>query len=320
MNVLYQDLLEATQQFGIEIPPMQGELACAFVGEWNSGKSSLLNSLFGLPLLPEKPIPTTKTVVSLGQGMVSEPVAIVQTESGERQESRGQAAIMALQASTQNLPRIDYWSPQLGLPAHTVFIDTPGFNDTDQIASTKAETVQADLVVFVMNADVSALNQTQINFIQQVALSKADLKDLFFVVTHSDLIDNEQDRQSIRQRIGAHISSDRIFLLSNKNQEGLPGFKEAFYKYIDERKEVLLDQRRLRHERQLTDALRHQVGLERAALGQLKTQTVEQREALRMKIQEARRKEIVKDCIDLAIWLGVSIPVITGKFTRANLS
>jgi tRNA U34 5-carboxymethylaminomethyl modifying GTPase MnmE/TrmE len=294
MNTLRQDLLEITRQFSIDLPPMQGDLACAFVGEWNSGKSSLLNSLFGAPLLPEKPIPTTKTVVSLGQGTESEPVAVIQTESGERQESRGQAAIAALQTSTQNLPRIDYRAPQLDLPLHTVFIDTPGFNDTDQVASTKAETVQADLVVFVMNADVSALNQTQINFIQQVTFSKADLKDLFFVITHSDLIDNDQDRDSIRQRIGAHIGSDRIFLLSNKNQEGLASFKEAFYRYIDERKEVLLEQRHRRHERQLTEALRHQVALEYTALAQLKIQTTEQREELRGKIQEARRKEMIK--------------------------
>ncbi|HAS51016.1 MAG TPA: hypothetical protein DCS21_04490, partial [Gammaproteobacteria bacterium] len=154
MNSLRHDLLETAQQFNIDLPPMQGELACAFVGEWNSGKSSLQNSLLGLPLLPEQPIPTTKTVVTLGQGQVAEPVAIIQTATGSCQEYRGSDAINALQNSTQNLPRIDYRAPQLDLPPHTLFIDTPGFNDTDQIASAKAETVQADLVVFVMNADV----------------------------------------------------------------------------------------------------------------------------------------------------------------------
>ncbi|MDQ5911397.1 MAG: Dynamin protein [Pseudomonadota bacterium] len=294
MNSLRHDLLETAQQFNIDLPPMQGELACAFVGEWNSGKSSLQNSLLGLPLLPEQPIPTTKTVVSLGQGQVAEPVAIIQTETGAYQEYRGPAAITALQNSTQNLPRIDYRAPQLDLPPHTLFIDTPGFNDTDQIASAKAETVQADLVVFVMNADVSALNQTQINFIQQVALSKANLQDLFFVITHSDLLDNPVDREILCQRVGAHIGSDRIFLLSNKSQEGVQAFKTVLYGYIRERQTVLLEQRSQRHERQLVEALRHQVALERAALAQLKTQTAEQREALRVKIQEARRKEMAK--------------------------
>lgn len=294
MQSSYDSLLDTARQFGIEIPPLQGDLACAFVGEWNSGKSSLLNNLFGLPLLPARAIPTTKTVVLLRRDDATEPTIWVQETTGEPREYRGQAAVEALQQSTQDLLRIEYQAPQLEMPTHTVFIDTPGFNDTDQHASTRAATVHADLMVFVLNARVSALNQTQIEFIQRAVLSKANLKDLFFVLTHGDVLEDDDDADSLRQRIGAHVGSDRIFLLSNQDPHSIQDFKQALYAYIEERRGVLLDDRRQRHQRQLLDALQQQVALERAALKQVQSQTVEQREALRTEIQEARRKESQK--------------------------
>ncbi|WP_172452684.1 dynamin family protein [Chromatium okenii] len=294
MNLPYDSLLDTARQFNIEISPLQGDLVCAFVGEWNSGKSSLLNNLFGLPLLPERATPATKTLVLLQRNTDSAPHAKVQDDRGAIQEYQGTAAVEALQQSLQHLSRIEYQAPQLDVPAHTVFVDTPGFNDTDQQASTKAETVRADLIVFVLNARVSALNQTQIDFIQRAVLSKANLKDLFFVLTHSDVLEDDDDSASLRQRIGAHVGSDRIFLLSNKDAVTIQGFKQALYTYIDERRSVLLDERRQRHQRQLFDALRQQVALERVALQQMLNQTTEQRDALRTEIQEARRKESQK--------------------------
>jgi GTPase Era involved in 16S rRNA processing len=291
MNLPYDNLLDTARQFNIDIPPLQGALTCAFVGEWNSGKSSLLNNLFGLPLLPERATPATKTVVLLRRDDTSEPSARIQESAGAPRDYQGQAAIEALQQSTQNLVRIEYQAPQLEMPLHTVFIDTPGFNDTDQQASTRAATVHADLMVFVLNARVSALNQTQIEFIQRAVLSKANLKDLFFVLTHSDVLEDDDDSASLRQRIGAHVGSDRIFLLSNKDAATIQAFKQALYTYIEERRSVLLDDRRQRHQRQLLDALRQQVALERVALQHMHSQTTEQRDALRTEIQEARRKE-----------------------------
>lgn len=294
MDIAPQDLQELAKQFGIDIKPLQGELACVFVGEWNAGKSALLNSLFGMPLLPEKPIPTTKTVVSLGHGTDTETTITIQTETGKIENYQGQAATEALQKATENLPRIDYRSNNLDMPANTLFIDTPGFNDTDQIASTKAEMIPADIVIFVINAGISAINQTQINFIQQVVMSKASIKDVFFVATHCDLLEEQEDLDKLHQRIAVHVDSDRIFLLSNKNHQGIQEFKQVLYDYLNQRQADILEQRRQRYYSQLTEALRHQVSIERAALAHYKSQGDEQRKKLWLDIQEARRKETSK--------------------------
>jgi len=144
MDITSQDMQEMqdlAEKFNIDIKPMQGELTCVFVGQWNAAKSSLLNSLFAMPLLPEGVKPTTKTVVSLAHGTTSETTASIYTKTGGIESYQGQAATEALQRATEDLPRIDYRSNKLDMPANTLFVDTPGFNDTDITTITKAETI-----------------------------------------------------------------------------------------------------------------------------------------------------------------------------------
>ncbi len=289
------ELMEITNQFGIKIQPLQGELACVFVGEWSSGKSSLLNSLFAMSLLPEKPIPTNKTIVYLGRGSSEETVASIPTgENGEVERFQGQEAVESLQRAVQNLPRIDYRSDTLDMPENTLFIDTPGFNDSDQIAGSKAETTSADIVVFVINAAVSAINQTQIDFMNQVVIAKADKSDIFFVATNCDCLESKQDQKKLRQRIASYVSDDRVFLTSNKTQEGIAEFKQIFYRYITERQADVLDKRKARYYKHLTEALKHKITIERGALAHYKIQNEGQRKKLWIDIQEARKKEASK--------------------------
>jgi len=294
MKTIYQDLIETARKLELDIPPVHSQLACAFVGEWSHGKSALINSLIGIPLLPSQPIPTNKTVVRLSRSSESEPSARIQLNESEVQKYSGQAAIDALQRSNQNLAYIDYAAPNLDIPPHVLFIDTPGINDTDQAAGARVDTVSADIIAFVINADATAINQVQIDFIRQVILNKADLKDIYFVFTHGDLVQSEDDRASLQKRLGSQIVSNRVFFISNKDQSGVLPFKEAFYKYLEERQETLLEDRRQRHFRQIAEALDKKVKIERVSLQQFKSQTVEQREQLISKIQEARRKEIVR--------------------------
>jgi len=290
----YQEHLTLARQFDLDIPVMQGQLTCAFVGEWSHGKSALLNSLIGLPLLPSGPTPTNKTIVRLSLGEAAEPVATVHADADAVRHYTGQAAIEALQGAREHLLGIDYRAANLDLPANTVFIDTPGLNDTDQMASSRAESVAADVVVFVINADVSAINQTQIEFIQQVLLAKADLSDLFFVFTHGDLVQDARDRDRLRERLGAEIGPDHIFFLSNKDQSGVQAFKQDFYAYLAERRGALLAHRQQRQTRRLLEALHRAVTLERAALAQYQSQTAEERLRLLAEIQAARVKESTK--------------------------
>jgi len=294
MNSPEQDLLLMAQQFALDVEPLQGQLACAFVGEWSHGKSSLINSLLGLPLLPTDPIPTNKTVVHLSNQPDAEPCTRLYSDTGEETAYTGQAAIESLQKARQHYARIDYQAGNLAIPSGVVFIDTPGINDTDQRASTQAESVAADIVVFVMNPLVAAVNQTQLNFIQQVILGKAEINDLFFVFTHSDDPEAQANKADLQRRLGSHIPSERVFFVSNTDPVGTNALKSVLYAYLGERQKNLLPQRRQRYFRQLSAELGQRLHYERQALQQFKNKTEEQRKQLLNQIREAQRKEAIR--------------------------
>ncbi len=155
-----EQLVNLSHKIGIEAQRPTGDLVCAFVGEWNAGKSSLLNALTGIAL-PARPTSTTRTLVRLSRATAGEALASIIDMEGQQTSFSGPAATDALQRSMEHLTEITLQAPGLDIPAGAVFVDTPGFNDQDQVASTRAETVQADVVVFVLQAIGSVINQTR---------------------------------------------------------------------------------------------------------------------------------------------------------------
>ena len=285
------DLLEFARQFDIQVSPLSGQLACVFVGEWNAGKSSLINSLIGAELLPVEVKETTKTIVRLSKSQEAEPSAKVEIGQGQVQHLTGAAAVEAVQQSREDIPGIEFSSPSLDMPLRTTFIDTPGLNSQNHWLSSKAETVSADIVVFVMQGVGASLNETQVKFIQDIILTKAEMKDLYFIATWSDVLDSEQQRTVEEKFVETGVPLDQLFFVSNKTQAGIAHFKKAFYAYLEKRQGDLLDDRRHKYQKQVAEALHERVMTERALIADQKDRSAEQRQALLVQIQEAKTKE-----------------------------
>jgi hypothetical protein len=286
------ELHELSKEFDIETPAMDPDLVCAFVGEWNSGKSTLINNLVGVQL-PTKPISTTKTVVLLRKVESNENVrAVLETEDGSITEELGVAAGELLQRSIENLKKIEYLSPSLNMPPATAFVDTPGFNDEDQSANTKAESVNADIIIFVFQGAGSAINQTQMAFINNVLLTKGDIKDLFFVVSHTDLL-SKKDTNEIRDRYQKTLGktlADRLYFV-DKSSESSDEFRKNLFDYIQQRRLVLVENRREKLQKNLLMELENKVLTEQAVLKQLKGQRKEDVVKMGEKLSQARKKE-----------------------------
>ena len=292
MNDLEQ-LVTLSRQIGIEAELPAGDLVCAFVGEWNAGKSSLLNALTGVGL-PARPTSTTRTLVRLSRATTDEASASLTTMDGEHTTFSGLAALDVLQRSMEHLAEITLQAPGLDIPPGVVFVDTPGFNDQDQLASTRAETVQADVVVFVLQAIGSVINQTQMDFINQVLLTKGSLEDILFVVTHADLLDHPGERDEIAARYRSLFgdqAADRLFLVSIPDQGGLAPFKQRLYDHLNERLPHLLLDRRRRLGTQLAVKLRQEVERRQALLAVQRDQSAEQIRNLEEQISMARQRE-----------------------------
>ncbi|WP_020616608.1 dynamin family protein [Paenibacillus daejeonensis] len=165
------------------------QLIVAFCGHFSAGKSTLINRLCGAQLLPSSPIPTSANVVSIADG---EPCARIERQSGGKR-TYIEAPPEELEAYCVNgedftSVAITYPIPRLG--GHTVLLDTPGIDSTDDAhrMATESALHLADVVFYVMDYNHV---QSEINF----AFAK-QLKDwgkpLYLIVNQ---IDKHRDQE-----------------------------------------------------------------------------------------------------------------------------
>ena len=135
------------------------------VGEFNAGKSSVLNALFGQRLLEEGPVPTTDRITVL--------------QYGEAPASH----------------RVGDFVVERALPApllrHLTLVDTPGTNSIikEHQRITEDFIPRADLVLFITSFD-RPLSESERAFLGFVREEWG--KRLIFVVNKKDLAENEQ--------------------------------------------------------------------------------------------------------------------------------
>jgi hypothetical protein len=174
-------------------------LLVAVVGEHNRGKSSLVNSLIGLPWLPVgQNAPALPPVYVFGGAQ--EHVEIVY-EGGEATEST-RAELLALSpddAASVSYARVALPSPDLhGL----MIVDTPGLNDPD--TSRLAQTVygllpQSDLALLVLDS-AQALGASEHELIER-RVASAGLQRLLVVLNRDDELEDETQRAAVRDRV-----------------------------------------------------------------------------------------------------------------------
>ncbi|AOZ91272.1 dynamin family protein [Paenibacillus crassostreae] len=136
-----------------------GEFTIAVCGHFSAGKSSLINKLCGMTILPSGPVPTSANVVMIRNG-VSHAIIYpaVPTDVDASHEE-----LMPLEVSTTQLDdycknggeysSIEVWDHIPFLGANTVLMDTPGVDSTDDghQKATHSALHLADVVLYVMD-------------------------------------------------------------------------------------------------------------------------------------------------------------------------
>ncbi|AZN42045.1 dynamin family protein [Paenibacillus albus] len=176
-------LLELREKLG------NGQLTVAFCGHFSAGKSTLVNRLCGTQLLPSSPIPTSANVVSIVNGDAK--ATIKKLVAGVEQTIEvpvDQVNAYCKDGETVLSVSLSYPIPRLG--THTVLLDTPGIDSTDDAhrMATESALHLADVVFYVMDYNHV---QSEINFTFAKQLKEWG-KPLYLIVNQ---IDKHRERE-----------------------------------------------------------------------------------------------------------------------------
>ncbi len=193
----------------------------AVVGQFNRGKSSLMNTVLGVDRLPVGIVPLTSVITKVSYGNPER--VLIEFRGTSLKDDIPLDRLVEYVTETGNpgnqkqIAAAEVQLPSEFLRRGLFFVDTPGVGSTiaANTLTTEQFLPQADAVVFVTSFD-SPLGQAELEFLQKV---REYVRKIFLVVNKSDLVTPQQRDQVlafIRQRLEqeAGLREPRLFAVS----------------------------------------------------------------------------------------------------------
>lgn len=182
-------------------------LTVAVVGQFKAGKSSLLNSLMGMPLLPIRAVPATSVITVATYG--AQPGAVMTRLSGtERSIDMDELKLYVTEQhnphNCREVAQVRLTTPSLASYPDLELVDTPGlgsvFGTASALSASWLPNIGAALVT--VNA-TQPLSAADVALIQQL---KAYTPDIAVVLTKADLLADEELGE-VRAFVHDHVCS-----------------------------------------------------------------------------------------------------------------
>ena len=140
------------------------EYMIGFAGHFSAGKSSMINALTGVDLLPSSPIPTSANIVKVRKA--ENDYAIIHLTDGKAVKYGGHGFSDAVKSFSKDgaaVSLIEIGHKESALPKGITVMDTPGVDSTDDAhrLSTESALHLADLVFYTMDYNHV---QSELNF------------------------------------------------------------------------------------------------------------------------------------------------------------
>ena len=240
----------AADELRIErIPALkEGKLSVVVLGEFNHGKSTLVNALLGGEVLPVGITPTTAQITRVYPG---EPGRVLVRFDDESEEELAREQLDELvREENDRVREIVVYDDHPLLQSGVVFVDTPGVNDISKqrVEVTYGIVPKADMVLMVLDA-TQILKRSELRFIEERLLTGMRSR-LVFVLGKMDRLDAEEGAEVesyARERLEGLLGPVHFFPLSAR-QAGRGGDKgfDQFERWLNDflqssREQVLLD-------------------------------------------------------------------------------
>ena len=205
----------------------------AVVGEFRRGKSSLINALLGLPVLPADATPTTATVNRITYG--AEPCVTIHFKDGSQKQLESLEElpdyVTKLSAEREAVAKtvreavVEY--PIVICQNHVDIIDTPGLSDDEEMTRVTIGLLQNIDAAIVAVSALAPFADSEKKFVAQL-IANPGVTHILFVVTFIDQIDAEEYervfegiKNRIRQSVLAQVKEqygDEEWILEKANR------------------------------------------------------------------------------------------------------
>lgn len=156
----------------------------AFCGHFSAGKSTILNRLLGVDVLPTSPIPTSANIIRIKNGEFGLTLSTKekQTKIWNGEIPWNQVRLWGMNG--QDIAEMTITAPLSFLGEHSCILDTPGVDSTDESheAITVEQLYTTDLIVYVMDYN-HVQSETNLYFLKQLSLEK---KPIYIVINQVD--------------------------------------------------------------------------------------------------------------------------------------
>ena len=168
----------------------------AVVGEFKRGKSSLINALLGMKVLPADVLPTTATINRVVYS--TEPYARLRMKDGTTQDlsfselkDRSTKLTEEGEKLAALVDEVEVGYPTVFCQNRVVILDTPGLNDNpDMDRLTFSRMGQVDVLIYTMSAAFN-FSQTECAYLTRV-LANRNIQHVLFTVGFLDQIPAEK--------------------------------------------------------------------------------------------------------------------------------
>ena len=204
------------------ISPETIQVKAAFLGEFNSGKTTIVNALLRKKLLPTYDIPTTAVITEIARGNQDDAFVVYKDENGVTSKKSIELSDLAEECMVLGQEKkifitikdIDF------LSENVVLIDTPGIASINEMHSdiSYGYLSLVDVAFIVINPLVGDIPKTLIRFLKQ--FPEDLIEKLYFIISRADQVSDETMSMiisNISRSLSEIQTTPKIFSISGTN-------------------------------------------------------------------------------------------------------